>query len=447
MMLGHQEMEQLLVEHTGCFSPAQLASLLLGVCRETASLASICDKVSAQCQSQGAAFPAAGTGNSDAKEVNAVIEAWTVVLDKLVDMTLSLQPTERKYILLKLTLDIIAVMQPVASPSTLPQVGIISSDLEQQKIKREDLREFFICMHKLASIDPSSQPKLVQNLKDHFVAVTSHDVCLDIFIDEADHMLPEVSDLFFARAVEAFNGEKASGKLSRIFNFFGMGGNGADAKIKNLARLFSHCIQETKINGLTPVEAVAVITGLPALANMMRFLPRLRERDCLGAGIEERAGLILDHVQQANLALAEGRVSLHLLNILKEEQRVERLFTLTCCSRDAQAARELKTCINLRSQELAEYHRAADDIRKFATKFNDIRESELVQEVLAQFEWDPERVELREVCTLRGRPGPIALQLCHVSNEDLKQVRLHNELYSSAVFRIIQDRVVLKTAR
>jgi hypothetical protein len=442
MMLGHQEMEQLLVEHTGCFPPTLLASLLLGVCTETASLASICDKVSAQFQSQGAAFSAAGTGSSEAKEVNAVIEAWTEVLDKLVDMTLSLRPTDRKYILLKLTLDIIAVMQPVASPSSLLQVEMISSDLEQRKIKKKDLREFFICMHKLSSIDPSSQTRLVQNLKEHFVAVYSHDACLDIFIDEADHMLPEVSDLFFAKAVEAFNSEMASSKLSRIFNFFGMGGAGVDAKIKNLARLFSHCIQETKINGLTPVEAVAVITGLPALANMMRFLPRLRELDCLGAGIEEKAGLILDHVKQANLALAEGRVSLHLLNILKEEQRVERLFTLTGCVRDAQAVRELKTCINLRSEELAEYHRAADDVRKFATKFDDIRESELIQEVLAQFEADPETVELREVCSLRSRPGPIALQLCHVSNEDLKQVRRHNELYSSAVFRIIQDRVL-----
>jgi hypothetical protein len=324
---------------------------------------------------------------------------------------------------------------------------MISSDLEQRKIKKKDLREFFICMHKLSSIDPSSQTRLVQNLKEHFVAVYSHDVCLDIFIDEADHMLPEVSDLFFAKAVEAFNGEKASGKLSRIFNFFGMGGAGVDAKIKNLARLFSHCIQETKINGLTPVEAVAVITGLPALANMMRFLPRLRELDCLGAGIEEKAGLILDHVKQANLALAEGRVSLHLLNILKEEQRVERLFTLTGCVRDAQAVRELKTCINLRSEELAEYHQAADDVRKFATKFDDIKESEMINTILAQFEGNPETVQLREVCTLRSRPGPVAVQLCHVSSEDLKQVRRHNELYSSAVFRIIQDRVLPGTTR
>jgi hypothetical protein len=442
-MLNHKEMEQLLEEYTCLFTPSQLASLLLGVSTKTSSLASICDKVLAQCQAWSDAFSAAGTGSSDDEGVTA----WSEALAKLVDMTLSLQPTDRKYILLKLTLDIIAVMQPVASPSTLLQFEMISSDLEQRKIKQKDLREFFICMHKLSSIDPSSQPKLVQNLKDHFVTVTSHDACLDIFINEADHMLPEVSDLFFARAVEAFNGEKAIGKLSRIFNYFGMGGNGADAKIKNLARLFTHCIQETKINGLSPAEAIAVITGLPALANMMKFLPRLRELNYLGAVIEEKAGLILDHVKTANLALEEGRVSLHLLNILKEEQRVQRLDKLTGCLGNAQAARELKTCINLRSEELAEYHQAADDVRKFATKFDDVKESEMINSILAQFERNPETVQLREVCTLRSRPGPIAVQLCHVSSEDLKLVRRHNELYSSAVFRIIQDRVLPGTTR
>ena len=83
----------------------------------------------------------------------------------------------------------------------------------------------------------------------------------------------------------------------------------------------------------------------------------------------------------------------------------------------------------------------------FATKFDNFRDSSGVEQILAQFAQDPEKVELREVCKLRNSSGRIELLLRQVTPEELEQVRRHNNLYNSAVFRIIQDRVLEQTRR
>jgi hypothetical protein len=444
-MLNPKEIEQLLVENTGLFTPSQLVSLLLAVCKETTSLAPICDKILCQFKADVSTLSAAAAGTSgdhatQSQEVAAVIEAWT----QLLDMAAALKP-DRRYILLQLALDILAVMQPEARPPTLLLVEMISSDLTQQHIKQKDLRVFLKCLLKLSAIDRASYAQLIGELEEHFVGVTSNDICLNIFVEEADHLSPEVSNLFFAKAVEAFNNQKASSKLARLWNYVVGGNEDSHAKTQNLARLFSHCVRETNIDGLGAAKAFAVITGLPALANMMKFLPQLRKLGCLGADIERKAGLIINHVTQVNSALAEGRVSLHLVQMLRDEQRVERLLTLSSSLQEPPNNWQLRSCINLRSEELAEYHKAADDIRKFADKFPHFQGSEMIGDILAQFAQDPERVEMRQVCNVRKHTtGRIELKLRGVSSEDLEQVRMHNDLYNSAVFRIIGERFCLE---
>jgi hypothetical protein len=443
-MLNPKEIEQLLVENTGLFTPSQLVSLLLAVCKETTSLASICEKILCQFKAEGSTLAAAaGTSGDHAKqgqEVAAIVEAWT----QLLDMVAALKP-DRRYILLQLALDVMAVMQPEARPPTLLLVEMISSDLTQQHIKQKDLGVFLKCLLKLSAIDRASHNQLVGELEEHFVGVTTNDICLNIFVEEADHLSPEVSNLFFAKAVEAFNNQKASSRLTRLWNYVVGGNEDSHAKTQNLARLFSHCVRETNIDGLGATEACAVITGLPALANMMKFLPQLRKLGCLEADIERKAALIINHVTQVNSALAEGRVSLHLVQMLRDVQRVERWLTLASSFEESPPAWQLRSCINLRSEELDEYHKTADDIRKFTAKFPDFQGREMISDILAQFAQDPKKIEMRQVCNVRKHTtGRIELKLPGVPLKDLEQVRMHNELYNSAVFRIIGDRFRLE---
>jgi hypothetical protein len=459
MMLSNQEMQEQLKDNTGLFSTSQLIFMLLAVCEETStsSLALICDNLSTRFQDEGSAllhWPAmtAETSGDDAKqsqEVAATIQAWTKLVDQLLGKASYLQQSDCKYKLLRLALDIVAVLQPADVPLTLLLASrvadIIASDLTQRSFRRGVFRELSVCLGKLSPlIGPSRYAQIVGMLRDHFVADASHDECLDIFLGEADHMSGEVSDLFFHKAIEAFNSQQASGMVSRFLHWWG-GAKSNDAKTQNLARLFSHCIRETKIDDLGAAESFPVITGQPALANMMKFLPRLMNLSYLEAEIEMKANLILKYVNQINLLLVEGRLSLQLLLILKDEVQVERLLTLTSSIEDSNFSREdLKTFVRLRLDELEEYNKASEDIRSFVSKFDDIKGSSSVNEILAQFAKESRMVELREVCQLRSKTGPIRLLITHLSSEDLEQVRRHNDLYNSAVFRIIQDRVLLE---
>ena len=457
-MLRSQELEELLVENTGLFTTSQLASMLLAVCRETNKLAAICHKVSDQFKGEGSSLfdrraTAAETESGEVKlsqEVADVIKRWTEFLDELLKTAADLVHV-RKYLLLQLALDLVAVMRPVAMSPTLlllhQLVEMIVHDLKQRCITKRCFRDFSICLQKLSRIDRQSHGQLVAQLGKDFVAVTSHDDCLEIFLDEADHLSPEAAELFFTKAVEAFSTQQAVNSwINKIPLLNWLRGSGtSDAKTQNLARLFSHCIQETQLPGRGSAEVFAVIIDMPVLANMMKFLPQLRRLGCLPAEIERKASLILNHVKQVTLDLADGRLSLHLLGMLKHaQQRVDRLVALAGIMEESpQSSGDLKTLVGLRLGELAEYHQAGEDIRSFSAKFDDLKDSDGVSETLAQFAGDPSTVELREVCELRSRMGPIQLHLHHVSVEDLKQVRRHQDLYASAAFRIIQDRVLL----
>ena len=102
----------------------------------------------------------------------------------------------------------------------------------------------------------------------------------------------------------------------------------------------------------------------------------------------------------------------------------------------------LKILITLRLEELAAFYKAADNIRKFAGRFDDVAESDTIGDSLAQFSLNPATVELRLVCQPREVAGqPIVLRLRAVSDQDLATVEQHNRLYESAVFRIIHDEV------
>ena len=102
----------------------------------------------------------------------------------------------------------------------------------------------------------------------------------------------------------------------------------------------------------------------------------------------------------------------------------------------------MKDLIRLRREELAAFHRAAENIKMFTGKFDLTEESKSIGTVLAQFAVDPARVELKAVCRPREAIGqPIVVRLRGVSAEELAAVEQHNRLYDSTVFRIIHEEV------
>jgi len=451
-MLEVNEKEQLLKEHTSLFTTSQLVAMLLEISSRTNSLATVCERVSLQFRAEGAAMlQRLAANNSGDAESDGLAVSWPELVDRMLVTAADIRPL-RKYFLLQLVLDILDTMEPMLS-SIQQQVSrlaeLISIDLRQKNITRGIFRDLAVCLAKMANIDQTRHGQLVAEVGALFVAVTSQEDCLEIFLVEADQLTPELANMFFAKAVEAFNSQKSSGGglWNKFLSAVGLGG-GKDAKSENLGRLFSHCIRETDICTMDAADAVPVILAQPALANMMKFFPRFLNLDILPTDIVAKAMLILEHVEEFSLDVAEGRLTLQLVLMLRDEQRAERLVSLVTSleeirSKTAVSAKDARTFIRLRTEELAEYHRAAEDIRIFAARFGEDFKDFKVHDILAQFERDPADVELRELCKFRSKVGnTVILQLEDVSADQLVQVRRHNQLYRSAVFRIIQDRLL-----
>ena len=471
-MLEIREMEELLdhEDHSQLFSASQLLALLLAlVGGRSNKLETFCDKISLRFKEEAEAMveQLAKHGEDgvlkreDAvlkREDAGVVDDWTRQLQQMYEVIAAARPARHKYqyALVSLALNMTAALQPLSNLDQLLQqlAQLLVLDLEEKQLARGDrsgLRGFLVCANTFYTLDQEAYSRLLEALNEHLVEPTGPEDCLDIFLDEAEHLPPTISDRLFNKAVLAFEGQKSSYRFIRIIKDFSSYylSSGGNSKVNNLTRLFSHCLCEIRLEGLVPVGVIQAVSQQATVANMMRFYPHLAKLNKLEREVTRRAEAILDAVAGFRIELHLGEVSLFTLGLLhSDEARVERLIALYESLTDVRPSEhkkfstdELKALIKLRREELAVFHKAADSVRKFVGKF-DVAESPAVSDFLAQFSSDPTTVELRQVCRPREAAGqPIVLRLRAGSTKDLATMEQHNRLYESAVFRIIHDEV------
>ena len=464
-MLEIREMEELLdhEDHSQLFSASQLLALLLALVGERSNkLETFCDKISLRFKEEAEAMVEQlakhGEDGVLKREDAGVVDDWTRQLQQMYEVIAAARPARHKYqyARVSLALNMTAALQPLSNLDQLLQqlAQLLVLDLEEKQLARGDrsgLRGFLVCANTFYTLDQEAYSRLLEALNEHLVEPTGPEDCLDIFLDEAEHLPPTISDRLFNKAVLAFEGQKSSYRLIRFIkdfssNYLSSGGN---SKVNNLTHLFSHCLCEIRLEGLVPVGVIQAVSQQATVANMMRFYPHLAKLNKLEREVTRRAEAILDAVAGFRIELHLGEVSLFTLGLLhSDEARVERLIALYESLTDVRPSEhkkfstdELKALIKLRREELAVFHKAADSVRKFVGKF-DVAESPAVSDFLAQFSSDPTTVELRQVSRPREAAGqPIVLRLRAGSTKDLATMEQHNRLYESAVFRIIHDEV------
>ena len=462
MMLETREMEELLdnEDHNKLFSASQLLALLLALGGEsTSKLEQFCYKISLGFKKEADAM-AEQLAKNDVliKEEAGVIQDWSQQLSDLCETIAALQTWHKdRYTRIRLALDMAAVLQPLQPWSDVQQslhrLGqILLQDLEEKQLIRDrsGLRGFLVCVNQFFSLDQQTYAQLLEGLKEHFLESVGDEDCLKIFLDEADYLPPAISDKFFNKAVLAFDSQKSTNKVHQFFSDLFSGSSGSSSKTNNLIRLFSHCLREIQLEGLDMAGVIQAISQQATVANMMRFYRQLSELDRLESEVTASAEDVLYAVERFRTELQLGSLTLDTLGLLhKDDFREERLIALhecltkVCPSERVEISTDrLKILITLRLEELAAFYKAADNIRKFAGRFDDVAESDTIGDSLAQFSLNPATVELRLVCQPREVAGqPIVLRLRAVSDQDLATVEQHNRLYESAVFRIIHDEV------
>ena len=459
-MLEIREIEELLdnEEYSKLLSASQLVALLLALVGERKSkLETFCDKIAHRVKEEAADMEQLAKNGDDGvlskEDAGVVVDDWTRQLHQMYETIAAARPSRHRYryALVSLALNIAAALQPLTDLEQLRHqlAQLLLFDLEEKQLSRDrsDLRGFLVCVSQFSSLDQEEYLRLVEALKEHLVESAGPEDCLEIFLGEAEHLPPAISDELFNKAVLAFEGQKSTSRFTRILediaNFVS---SGSSSKTDNLTRLFSHCLREIPLDGLDTAGIIEAVSQQATVANMMRFYPQLALVGKLEREVTRRADAILDAVAGFQIELHLGSVLLSTLVLLHSDAaRVERLIALHKCLTDIRPSvrkdfsmEKLKDLIKLRREELATWHKAADSVRKFAGKF-DVAESPTIGAIMSQFSRDP---QLRKVCSPREVAGqPIDLQLRGVSAKDLAVVEQHNRLYKSAVFRIVQDEV------
>ena len=463
-MLQVGEMEELLSNdnHNKLLNASQRIALLLALVSERTKnkLASFCNKISQRFKDEADTLveELAKSGDDDrvvSKVIAEVTGDWSRQLQQVCEVIAD-RPVRHqdRYALIDLLLNMAAALQPLSNVDQLLQklAQLLVLDLEEKQLSRDrsDLRAFLVCFNKFSSMDQQTYAQLLEAMKEHFVESTGCEDCLEIFLEEAEHLPPPISDKLFDKAVLAFDNQKSSNRFGRFFKDISKFlGYGANSKTDNLTRLFRHCLLEIRLDGLDTAGIIEAVSRQATVANMMRFYPQLAKLDKVEREIRRRADAILEAVAGFSFELDLGSLSLHMLGLLlSDDARVERLIALHECLTDVREPKqefstgELKDLILLRREELAAFHRAAENIKMFTGKFDVTEESKSIGTVMAQFTVDPARVVLKEVCRPREAIGqPIVVLLTGVSAEELAAVEQHNCLYDSAVFRIIHEEV------
>jgi hypothetical protein len=341
-------------------STRQLHTLLMEVSSRTDKLDSIFPIISKRFEAEGQRILNLQQANKGGR-VALTEEELTTLQDwqKMVEEIGVFKGTPgKKYALFRLALNVLNFMQqllppPVAKDLACQLAQVMTADLKQKNIKRLIfVGHFLACLNKFPAIDRKIHSNLLEAVREHFVAEQSTEDCLEIFLNEAEHLGPEMADMLYNKVVDSFSQQKPS-VLNKVMSFFtSWTGYGVDKKtMKNMSRLFSHCIGEVAVQGLAVSGFVEKITDSAIISNLMSVYPKLSKLDLLQQEIVAKAEDILDHVDQFGRELSQGKVTLATLSTLKSDPaKVERLVSLHTCFTEMRKLTEirLKELINLR---------------------------------------------------------------------------------------------------
>lgn len=323
---------------------------------------------------------------------------------------------------------------------------IMSIDLQRSKnFGRITVRDMSSCIEKISTVDPQVHAELLEAFDCHYVSNISNDSCLNIYIEEAGQFSAEISDMLFKKAITIFSDKQSDSTFTKLWDVGkALFGYETSSKAQNMARFFSHCIQDVKLeNDLNPIRAFESLAGLPALSGMMKFFPNLLKRKLLQDEVIVKSQHILETVDQFSIYLSQGQLMLQDFTLLRNEAIINRFISLHECLAEVRNSEQvvrnngLRDLIKLRLEEVDSFYKAREDVNKFVVKFDNFK----IENVMSQF--DRNCAQLKDVCKVRTTEGAIELLLDGISPSDMDQVRRHNRYYeNSAIFREINDDVL-----
>ncbi len=400
-MLEAGEMKEIIIgnnNHSKLFTSNQLLVMLMGIWQQSANLDKICRKISDRLREEGAQILSRFSNNRRIlnEDDSAQIQNWLKLVKLISGQTLH---ERKKFVLVGLFLDIALVVKPFSDlPDFVSNLAqMISVDFVTGRIKADLFTAVSQCLAKFSLFDNHIHSELLNKFRDYLFNVSAED-CFDVFLDEAGNLSPEISELLFDRAITSFSEKKETGYFSRAWKasktFFGYENKN---QVQNLARLFIRCIADFNLDQLESHELVLKATDLPAISNMMKFFPKLLDVGKLDTEIVKKGNQIMEEVDRFTIDLFEGYVTLQVCLMLKDQSRAERLISLHETLSDIRKSKQefsnsdLKTLIRLRIEETDAYHRAAEDVEGFVTKFKR-KESDEIDQIASQFKVDPSEV-------------------------------------------------------
>ena len=445
LMLEDGEVEVVLCGDHDLLTPLQSLRLLRIILRTTPRLADACKKIFQQIEQEverlGRDFAKNGS------ELNEEVQSWIETLRSLASDSLA---SERKNVLFGFILDVVTILKPFSNVCKLVQ------DLAQRIAIDLDVDNFWLastCIGKFSMVDEQIYYALQQLVQKCIESRLTPDDCLKIYLDQAEHLTAEVSEMLFNRAVAIFNDEKSGSLLGKVWRVITLKSE-STPKTKNLARLFSRCVLDLNLDSLDSVQLVLAACDHPGLSSILKFFANLSKLGLLEGEIVQKSENILKQVDHFTVELCGGRLSLQTFLIVNDKPRISKLLALHECLAESGVMEpsikrwKLSDLIKLRSEEINEYFSARDDFRKFVEKF-ELKGSEEIAQILAQFQRDPAKLSLEEVCVIRDQSrGSPVLRLQLVAPKDLTVLRKHNGFFSdSAIFRMIHDQVREDEAR
>ena len=400
-MLEVGEMEEIVTgdsKHSELFTANQLLVMLMGIWQRSANLDKICQKISDRFRKEGEQILKRSCNNNGSLNDDdlAQIKNWIKLVKLFSGQTIH---GRKKFTLIGLFLDIILVIKPVSDlPDLVSNLAqTISVDFVMGRIEVDMFTGFSRCLSKFSLLDRNIHSELLNKFRVSLSNVSSEN-CFDAYLNEAGNMSDEISNLLFDRSVAIFSEKTESGILSKVWtagkNFLGFEDNN---RLQNLIKLFSRCIADFNLDHLEGHEVVLKATDLPAISNMLKFFPKLSDSHKLDPDICKKVHQILEEVDRFTIDLYQGRLTLQVCSMLKDQSMAERLIslheTLSEVRKTKQAIdkSDLKILIGLRIEETDSFHRAAEDVNGFVTKFKK-DESVEIDQIASQFNIDPSEV-------------------------------------------------------
>jgi len=383
-MVSADEIEQILIDSNNdetwkIFSPSQLLRMLEVIITTTKQAEEACVNVSKGFIAEAKEIKKRKSLNNEKlkNEDKEQLSRWCLLMKRILDLGLS---GSKKYALLNLLLDIITVMSEFRQQDDLTHeiMRSMSIDLSTKNVPFSQLcKNWSRCLDKLEWIDDGNNPvkDLMRRFKTHVDGMPPEG-CFDAFLSDDGSYFKQISEVLFERSASLFQEKKNAGYWDKIK---GLWSGSNKVQVKNLGRLFSRCIENVQLLEENPSAVMKVVTEVPATSSMMKFYPKLLEAKLLEKEHAMRAELILKHIGEFVNDVRSGDLTLDVLFLLKEPPRVDRLMTLVECFEEVFNAGQAfdknaaKKMIDMRLRELQEYHKAGNDLKKFKSKFDQVR--------------------------------------------------------------------------